>query len=393
MLRKRAARPGGSSPGTVAKLQGLAAIVVLCLLPGSAACRSVGGAEAAPRPAGTVHYVGSSTVAIFLRAAEPEYGAIDFQLETEPESRGGEVAILEGRAQLVGVAREPAREVVEAGLSAALLGRDAIAVIVHRDNPITDLSRSKLRDIFAGRITSWREVGGPEVPMAPFIVGEGSATREIFRAAVLAPDSYSGCEAVSPDEAIVDAVARDPGAIGQISFAFLEGAAGVRAISVDGEQPAVTNFDYPVSRPLYLLWKKGSPVIDAFVRWTQTEEGQRVVMQNFVGGRVLASVKASIEDAPTGTLIVSTHTIPYYDGGIYYYPHQPYEILDREGRMVRRVRNHTGENDESPTRVELAPGTYLIRTRISAGEIVEFLAEIERGRVTELDVTTAADRR
>jgi hypothetical protein len=212
------------------------------------------------RPAGEIVYVGSSTVAVFLRDAEPVYGAIDFRIDTLPESAGGERAILAGRA-------------------------------------------------------------------------------------------------------------------------------GVRPIAVDGEAPSVTNFAYPMSRPLYLLWRPGNAVLDAFIAWSQSEEGQRVVMKHFVGRRVLGSLRG---EAPVaggkGLLVVHTDTFPYYDGGIVYYPHRPYEILTREGESVRRVPNHRGENDEVPMRVELAPGTYLVRAETSHGSPAQFLVTIRVGELLELDV-------
>jgi hypothetical protein len=115
-------------------------------------------------------------------------------------------------------------------------------------------------------------------------------------------------------------------------------------------------------------------------------------MRHFVGARVIGSVRSNQESDPAGTLIVFTETYRFPDGGITYNPHSPYEIYDTDGGLVRRVVNHRGENDESPMRVELPPGTYLIRASSSRGPPAEFFVTIDPGKVTELDVVALLDQ-
>ena len=345
-----------------------------------------GGLSAQSSSPVSIRYVGSSTVAIFLREAEPVYKRIRFQIDTQPESKGGEKAIVEGKADLAGIADRPQPATLRAGIAATLIGRDAIAVVVNAKNPVTNLSISQLRAVFTGMVSNWRELGGPDLRVQPFIVGPESATRHVFRKEVLGGQKYAGCREIKPDRDIIAAVGKTPGGIGQISFSFLNSSREVGTIAVEGEEPIVTNFSYPVARPLYLLWHEGNPEIEAFVQWTQTREGQRVVMRHFVGIRVVGSVRSARQGVSRGTLVVYTETYPIYDGGIYYYPHRPYEILDRFGDLIRRVPNHRGENDESPMRINLSPGTYLIRPQSSSGKRPEFYVRIESGKTTEVYV-------
>lgn len=344
-------------------------------------------------PPVTIPYVGSSTVAVFLEEADLVYAPVSFTLDTAPESEGGERAILAGSTPFAGIARKPRPETLAAGIVSTLIGRDAIAVIVHRNNPVANLTRSQLRDIFTGKVHNWEELGGPNQVMQPFIVGEESATHRVFREVVLEGQAYEGCEAVRPDEAIVSAVANHPGGIGQISFSFLNGSAGVHTVAVDAETPAASNFDYRITRPLYLLWREGNPEIEAFVEWCLSKLGQRVVQNHFVGLRVVGAAEPEPEKARTGTLVVYTYTFPVYDGGIYYYPHRPYEILTRHGEPIRRVRNHRGDNDETATRVRLEAGLYLIRTVTLGDERFEFFARVEAGRTAEIDVDELLESR
>ena len=148
----------------------------------------------------------------------------------------------------------------------------------------------------------------------------------------------------------------------------------------------MTNFDYPLYRRLYLLWWPGQSVVEEFIQWTSSEEGQRVVMKRFVGTRVVGKGSPASGHIETGALIVYTETFPVYDGGVYYCPHRPYEILTSHGEFVRRVANHRGENDERPTKVSLPPGTYLIRPEASGYDRREFFVEIKAGQTTPVRV-------
>ncbi len=339
-------------------------------------------------PPERVHYVGSSTVAVFLRDAEPVYGGLEFEIDTLPESVGGERAIVEGRTDLAGVAFEPRAAVLGSEISATLVGHDAIAVIVNADLPIAALSFSQLRAVFTGEVSNWSELGGPDLELVPFIVGSESATNQIFRRASLGEREYGErCREIRPDSDIIDAVASTAGGIGQISFSFLQdGSGGVHAIAVEGERPSVTNLSYPIGRPLYLMHRKGRPALERFVAWTQSDAGQQVVMRHFVSTRVVGAVTEQVPTASTGYLIVRTKTRAVYDGGIFYYPHQPYTILTAQGEQVREVRNHRGDNDEHPTRVQLSVGTYLIRTTSPELGVVEFFVTVKAGQTTSVDV-------
>ena len=173
---------------------------------------------------------------------------------------------------------------LDKGVHATLIGKDAIAVIVHESNPVSGLSAAQLRDIFTGKITNWSAVGGPDLAINPYIVKKGSATRKVFRKVIMQGDEYKGTKVITPDAKIVTTVSRDPGAIGQISFAFLKDVEGVKSLDVDGQKASVDNAKYPITRPLHLT-TKGAPSGEAaeFIGWALSAEGQTVVKQRFVG--------------------------------------------------------------------------------------------------------------
>lgn len=231
-----------------------------------------------------LRYEGSSTVGKFVRDASGIYDKAQFKIDTVSESAGGEKCAVRGKCDLGGVARTVGSDYLAQGVQATLIGKDAIAAIVHESNPVKALSRAELSDIFTGKITNWSALGGPNLPIQALIVKKGSATRKVFRKVVLGDADYQGTTVITPDGKIVGTVARTPGAIGQISFAFLKGVRGVHALDIDGQQASVENPNYPVTRPLYLT-TKGEPsgAAEAFIKWTLSAEGQSVVKQRFVG--------------------------------------------------------------------------------------------------------------
>ena len=328
-------------------------------------------------------YTGSSTIGNFLEKATLAFGKIDFKMDTRPESTGGELAILEGRTDLAGIARPPSKEALGKGVVSSLIGWDAIAIIVHPDNPVQNLTQSQLKAVFTGTIRNWKELGGPDLAINPYIVGIESATRKVCRSVILGKDDYVDCEVVKPDVGILNKVANDPRSIGHISFSFVDPKANVKTVSVNGQPLSLTNSNYPITRPLYFLWWPGRRDVAEFVEWTLSSEGQRIVMQQFIGAR-----EGTIEVTnKSGTLVVYTETFTVEDGGIFYYPHQSYEVLSTDRKLVMSVANHLSDNDESPTRIELTPGNYLIRTKQRSGQVSEFFVSIESGKRTKVNPT------
>ncbi len=329
-------------------------------------------------------YTGSSTIGNFIQVANGTYGKVNFSLDVEPESVGGELAIIEGRTDLAGRAKLPGTGIQGAGIESTLIGWDAIAVIVHQSNAIQNLTQTQLKEIFTGKITNWNEVGGADLPIQPYIVSIESATRKVFRSKILAEENYRDCEVVTPDVDIISKVKNNPGAIGTISYSFLHTLDNIKSLSINNQSLELTNPNYPITRPLYLLWHRNNKDIAEFIQWVNSQEGQRLVMQRFIGNRE-TNLAISGE---SGTLIVYTETEVVEDGGIYYYPHSPYDILSTDKNFIMRVTNHLSTNDENPTRVTLPHGTYIIRTdieplheqfvTIQANKISKFRLEIDQ---------------
>ncbi|OUD14309.1 phosphate ABC transporter substrate-binding protein [Thioflexithrix psekupsensis] len=232
----------------------------------------------------SLSYEGSSTIGRFISDASEVYPHARFTLNTVPESAGGEQCAVRQRCDLGGVAREIAPAFLERGLVKTLIAKDAIAALVHKDNPINALSKEQLRGIFSGNIKNWSEVGGNDAAITVFVVKEASATHQVFADAILDGHDYGAVEVITPDARMLPTISRDVNAIGQLSFAFLDPNFQVKPLTIDGQIASVENPNYPISRPLYLV-TYGEPkgAVKDFLDWTLSPEGQAVIKKRFVG--------------------------------------------------------------------------------------------------------------
>jgi phosphate transport system substrate-binding protein len=235
--------------------------------------------------AGSLRYEGSSTIGKIIEDAKNVYKTSAFSVDVVSESSGGEQCALRKNCDLGGVAREVEPKVLEQGIVSTLIAKDAIAAIVHKDNPIKALTMEQLRGIFSGKITNWSQVGGADLPIQPYMVKAASATREVFAKHVLKGENYGeNVKVATPDATMVTTVAKDIGGIGQISFSFFSDFSNVRPLIIDEQEPSVNNPNYTINRPLYIV-TNGQPTGEAkaFLDWLLSPEGQAVVKKRFVG--------------------------------------------------------------------------------------------------------------
>ncbi len=149
---------------------------------------------------------------------------------------------------------------MELGLVDTPVAYDAIAVIVHPSNPVSSLTKEQVKAIFQGRITNWREVGGPDMEIGLVNRDEASGTREAFWKIVLDKERFDPTAVVLPGTGQVRSViAQAPRAIGYISLGFVTD--DVKALAIDGVRPSeetVVSGTYPISRILH-FFTKGEP--------------------------------------------------------------------------------------------------------------------------------------
>jgi phosphate transport system substrate-binding protein len=168
----------------------------------------------------------------------------------------------------------------ETNLYSVTIARDAIAVIVHPTNPVSDLSLIQIRQVFSGNIRSWSAVSGPSHPIVLVTREEGSGTREAFQKMVMEKEEIS-LEALVQDSngAIRQVVSSDPNAIGYISLGLVN--EKVKALAISGVEPNLKNIVYRrylLVRPFLFVFS-GRPDGEAssFLEFVLSPEAQELL--------------------------------------------------------------------------------------------------------------------
>lgn len=167
-------------------------------------------------------------------------------------------------------------EIAKYGLKSFPFALDGVAVAVHPSNPVSQLTAQQVRDIFAGKITSWKDVGGADAAIHLFTRDEASGTREVFWEKLLKKGAVIESANVVPSNgAMKTAIAQDKDAIGYVGIGHVD--AGVKAIVLDGVAPSQEtsmNGSYPVVRKLYMNTKgEPSKLVKAFIDYILSGDG------------------------------------------------------------------------------------------------------------------------
>lgn len=200
-------------------------------------------------------------------------------------SSAGIKAAQEGTADIGASSRE-LTESEQKNLHVYEIARDGIAIVVNPENPVTDLSLSQVAQIFAGEITNWKQVGGPDAPISVVTREDGSGTRDAFEEIVLGEGQRIQATAIIQNStgAIINTINIDPNAIGYISIGSINDY--VKPIKIDGVEPTEENVktgNYRISRPfLYLTKEEPTGVVKAFIDWVLSPEGQEIVGEEFI---------------------------------------------------------------------------------------------------------------
>lgn len=148
-----------------------------------------------------------------------------------------------------------------------IIAYDALAIVVHPSNPVNKLSRMQLENIFRGKITNWKQVGGKDLKIVVYTRETSSGTYEFFKESVLKHKNYmSAVLSVPATGAVIQSISQTAGAIGYIGYAYLNKYVKSIKISYDGInyfEPTYKNAknkSYPIVRPLYLYYTKNKEI-------------------------------------------------------------------------------------------------------------------------------------
>lgn len=167
------------------------------------------------------------------------------------------------------------------------VARDGLAVYVSATSPLEEISMAQLKDIFTGKVTNWKELGGPDANIIVYSRENSSGTYVFFKDHVLGGDDFAAKAQTMPGTAsVVNAVAKEQFGIGYGGAAYAEGIKVLKvkkdeaSPAIEVSQATVKDGTYPLSRPLFFyLPKPPEGQVKAFVDWILSPAGQALVSE------------------------------------------------------------------------------------------------------------------
>ena len=276
-----------------------ALIVLLCGLP---ACREQRDVVTRSTMSGTktIENKGSDTLVNVALAWAEQYMQEHPKVRISVTGGGsgtGIASLINGTADIANASREMKSEEVKAAQANGItpvefvVARDAIAVVVNPSNPVRALNLQQISDIYTGKITNWREVGGDDRPIVLLSRESNSGTYVYVLENVIRMGDPKSKLLFTPDtllmpssEGISTEVRQNPNAIGYDGLGYVTPDQKVLAVARDASSPyvlpsvaTVNNGTYPISRPLY-MYTIGEPSgqVKAYLDWV-LGPGQKLV--------------------------------------------------------------------------------------------------------------------
>lgn len=173
-------------------------------------------------------------------------------------------------------------EVQKYGLQTFPFAIDGVAIVVNPANKVGNLTKAQLKDVYAGKITNWKELGGADAAISLYVREDGSGTREVFEERALDKGQSSPkANVVNSNGAMKTIVGQDKNAVGYVGIGHLD--AALKGVIIDGMVPSQENSakgTYTITRQLYMN-TKGAPqgLTKAFVDYIYGPEGREAIVK------------------------------------------------------------------------------------------------------------------
>jgi len=232
--------------------------------------------------------LGAKLVPQLAEQFKSQNGGTTFDIAAEG-STTGIAAIIDGTAQ-IGMSSRRAKS-SETGaasgkgvnLKPTIVAYDGLGVIVNASNPIKDLSKQQVEQIFTGDVTDWSAVGGSGGKISIYTRNTASGTYSDWKELAMKKRDYAGgSQKMAGHEQIAAEVGKNKNGVGYVGLAYMK-ASGIKVVPIDGQMPsqqAVLAKTWPYARPTF-YYTNGEPtgVAKQFVDFTVGAAGQKIVNQ------------------------------------------------------------------------------------------------------------------
>ena len=235
----------------------------------------------------TVSISGSTSVGPLMEKIQEKYEEENNNITLEIQQNGSGAGIKDviGGVSEIGMSSRELKDEEKGSVKGTTIAYDGIALLVNPNNPVKNISLEDVKNVYTGKMTNWKELGGTDSPIVVVSREEGSGTRDAFQEIVgYASEELTKDASISDGSgAVKTTVAGNENAIGFASFEYIDST--VAALQVDGVEPTAQNVKdakYKISRPFLLVTKEdtltenGQKLID----YVLSPEGQQIVEEN-----------------------------------------------------------------------------------------------------------------
>jgi len=225
---------------------------------------------------------GSTSVQPYIEVLAEEYEFLHPEKAIDVQGGGSSAGIMAVESGIadIGMSSRPLKD-DELHLWVIQIAKDGLAMIVHPDNPVSNLSWTQVRKVYTGEITNWRELGGADKRIHIIAREEGSGTRGAFEDLVMREDRITPRAIVqSSNGAVRQLVSGDPDSIGFISLGLVDET--VKALQLNGiaaTRENVMDSSYTLYRPfLFIAKEEPTGYAAQFVEYVLSPEGKQLMI-------------------------------------------------------------------------------------------------------------------
>lgn len=228
---------------------------------------------------------GSTSVGPVMEVIAEEFQAKNEGVTVEIQQVGSSAGIknaIEGTSEIGMASRDIKEEEKNAGLKETEIALDGISLITNKNNEVKDLTLQQVKDIYTGKITNWKDVGGKDAPIVVLSREDGSGTRDGFQEKVgfKSEELIKDAQISDGSGNIKSTVEGNENAIGYISFGYVDDAVnGLTIDSVELTPENVKSGKYAIARPFILVNAEGkiSEQGTKFIDFILSDEGQKIM--------------------------------------------------------------------------------------------------------------------
>lgn len=234
---------------------------------------------------GKIQLAGSTSMekmcGALMEAFMEEYPNVTVTTEYTGSGAGIE-SVTSGSVDIGNASRALSDKEKSAGIEENIVAIDGIAMITDKNNKVNNLTKQQLTDVYTGKITNWKDLGGSDEAIVVIGREAASGTRGAFEELLSVKDKCAYAQELDSTGAVLAKVAATPGAIGYVSLDVVDKT--VTALKLDGVDATEENIKagkYTLSRPFVMATKGSvssqSELVQAWFDFVKSEAGQKVI--------------------------------------------------------------------------------------------------------------------